>query len=135
MVETDSAAHERQKEAMRRRWSANAATMGALAAREGGLLAAATELMLAALTVRPGLRVLDVASGPGDPAIALAATLAPTDGQVVATDLVPEMLRLGEERAAERGITNLTFQQADAEALPFPDASFGAVTCRFGLML
>lgn len=98
------------------------------------MLQPATDLLLAALHVRPGMRILDVASGPGEPAITLAATVAP-DGHITATDLVPEMLAVAAEKAEKRGVTNITFQQADAEALPFPDAAFDAVTCRFGVML
>src|SRR5205085_10183488 len=81
------------------------------------------------------IAVLDVASGPGEPALSIAAAIAPTGGHVTATDLVPEMLDAATTNASERGVTNVTFQQADAEALPFPDAAFDAVTCRFGVML
>jgi SAM-dependent methyltransferase len=91
--------------------------------------------MLAALDQRPGMRVLDVACGPGEPAVTVAAGIAAVDGQVVATDLVDEMLGMARENARERGVTNITFQQSDAEALPFPDASFDAVTCRHAIML
>ena len=135
MNEADGAMRERQKEAQRRQWDENAATLGELSARGDGLLPAATALLLAALPARPGLRVLDVASGAGDPALAIAAAIAAAGGHVTATDLVPAMLRQGEALAAARGLGNLTFRQADAEALPFPDAAFDAVTCRFGVML
>jgi SAM-dependent methyltransferase len=45
------------------------------------------------------------------------------------------MLAVAEECARERGLTNITFQQADAEALPFPDQAFDVVTCRLGVGL
>ena len=67
--------------------------------------------------------------------MSISAAVAPTGGHVTATDLVPEMLDAATKNASERGVTNITFQQADAEALPFPDNSFDAVTCRFGVML
>ncbi|HEY7907910.1 MAG TPA: methyltransferase domain-containing protein, partial [Thermomicrobiales bacterium] len=79
--------------------------------------------MIAALDITPGMRILDVASGPGEPAISLAAAIAP-DGHVTATDLVPEMLAMAEENARERGIATITFRQADVAALPFPDGEF-----------
>lgn len=71
-------------------------------------------------------QVLDVATGPGHTAFAFA----PHVAQVVATDLTPEMLTVGEKLAQEKGIHNVTFQEADAEALPFAAASFDLVTCR-----
>ena len=94
---------------------------------------AGTQILLRSARVKPGMQVLDLASGAGDPALALAEMVGP-DGHITATDLVPEMLVVAEEFARERGLTNLSFQQADAEALPFPDHSFDAVTCRLGVM-
>ena len=74
-----------------------------------------------------------MASGVGDPALSLAAAVAP-DGHVTATDLNPAMLAFIEEQARQRKITNISFREASAESLPFPDAIFEAVTCRFGVM-
>lgn len=128
---TDDAQTAQRKEEMRQQWTDRASLF-----RERGtaMLQPATDLLLAALHIRPNMRILDVASGPGEPAITLAAAIAP-DGHVTATDLVPEMLTVAAEKAEKRGVINITFQQADAEALPFPDATFDAVTCRFGVML
>lgn len=70
---------------------------------------AATELIVRIARVRPGLRVLDLASGAGEPALALAAAVAP-DGHVVATDLVPDMLGAVEQLAHARGLTMLSTQ-------------------------
>lgn len=94
---------------------------------------AATQTLLRAARVKPGMHVLDLASGEGDPALTLAEMVGP-DGHVTATDLVPEMLATVEEYARQRRLTNITFQQADAGALPFPDRSFDMVTCRLGVM-
>lgn len=135
MQPSDTSGNDRQKEAIRTRWSQNAATLGAMAAQPGGLLPAASDLIVDAITKRPSMRVLDIACGTGDPSIAVAAAIAPAGGHVTATDLVPEMLRQAESYASRRGVTNISFQQADAEELPFADTSFDAVTCRFGLML
>ncbi|MGI8855289.1 MAG: class I SAM-dependent methyltransferase [Thermomicrobiales bacterium] len=95
--------------------------------------AAMKAAIIAAARVTPGLRVLDIASGTGEPAVAIAAAVGPA-GQVTATDLGPGMLAIAEEEARANGLTNLTFQQADAHALPFADQSFDRVTCRFGVM-
>ena len=135
MPTSDSTESERAKEATRRQWAERAASWREMAGARGTTWQAATDLIIAALPTRPGMRVLDVACGPGEPALSIAAAIAPTGGQVVATDLTPEMLATAEEHARERGITNITFRQADAESLPFPDDSFGAVTCRFGVMI
>jgi len=130
----DPAESERMKEAARRNWAERAAIWRTMTGARGGMWQAATDLMIDALAVRHGMRVLDVASGPGEPALSIAAAIAP-DGHITATDLTPEMLASAAENARARGVANIAFRQADAEALPFPDASFDAVTCRFGAML
>jgi ubiquinone/menaquinone biosynthesis C-methylase UbiE len=71
-------------------------------------------------------RVLDVATAAGHTAFAFA----PHVAQVVATDITPEMLPLAAKLAAEKGLTNVTLESADAEALPFGDGEFDLVTCR-----
>ena len=128
-------AMERQKEEIRQQWAGRASSFGAIAGRQPMTLQAATDVVLATLRRYPDMRTLDVASGPGEPAISIAATIAPDGGHVTATDLVPEMLATAEQNARARGVANITFQHADAEALPFADGSFDAVTCRFGVML
>jgi SAM-dependent methyltransferase len=94
---------------------------------------AATDLILQGASLSPGMHVLDLASGSGEPALSLAAAVGP-QGRVVATDLVPEMLQAAQEHAAARGLSNIEFQVADAEQLPFLDREFDRVTCRFGIM-
>jgi enediyne biosynthesis protein CalE5 len=83
--------------------------------------------------VRPGHRVLDVATGIGEPALAAARVVGPT-GSVVGTDISPGMLDLARERATELALGNVEFHEMDAEALDLPDSSFDAALCRFGLM-
>jgi SAM-dependent methyltransferase len=93
----------------------------------------ATEAILESAHLRPGMRVLDLASGVGDPALSIASKVAPT-GRVTATDLGPGMMSLAEELARKKGLTNIEFREASAESLPFPDASYDVLTCRFGVM-
>jgi SAM-dependent methyltransferase len=93
----------------------------------------ATEAILEAAQLRPGLRVLDLASGVGDPALSIAAEVGPS-GRVTATDLGPGMISLAEELARKKGIANIEFREASAESLPFPDAFYDVLTCRFGIM-
>lgn len=93
----------------------------------------ATEAILEAAQLRPGLRVLDLACGVGDPALSIAAEVAPS-GHVTATDFGPGMMSLAEELARKKGLTNIEFREANAESLPFADASYDVLTCRFGIM-
>ncbi len=92
-----------------------------------------TDLLVTWAEPGPGMRVLDLASGTGEPALTLAPLIAP-GGVVTATDMIPEMVAIAAENAAAQGITNMPARQADAALLPFPDASFDCVTCRFGVM-
>lgn len=89
--------------------------------------------LIDAADIRPGQQVLDLASGPGEPALTIAGMVGP-DGHVTATDLVPEMLEGAGRRAADQGISNLSAEVADMQALPFEDGRFDRVTCRFGIM-
>lgn len=93
----------------------------------------ATEAILEAAQLRPGMTVLDLASGVGDPALSIAEAVGPS-GHVVATDLGPGMISLAKELADARGLRNIEFRVVDVESLPFPDESFDVVTCRFGVM-
>jgi ubiquinone/menaquinone biosynthesis C-methylase UbiE len=92
-----------------------------------------TLAIVAAAQVQPGMRVLDIACGTGEPAISLATALA-GGGEVVGVDISPAPLKIAEERATQRSLANVTFQQADAHELPFPDNSFDRITSRLGVM-
>lgn len=85
--------------------------------------------------IRPGQRVLDIASGIGEPAIT-AAKIVGQGGYVTATDISPQMLAIGEERARSFGLQNIVeFVQSDAENLKIgTDDKFDAILCRWGLM-
>jgi ubiquinone/menaquinone biosynthesis C-methylase UbiE len=84
--------------------------------------------------VRPGSKVLDVATGIGEPAVTAARRVEP-NGKVLATDISPEMLEIGRERAEKLGLQHIIeFRESDAESLKLPDKSFDAVLCRMGLM-
>ena len=85
--------------------------------------------LVEACGVRRGMRVLDVAAGPGNAAIPAALTGA----SVVASDLTPELLEAGRAEAVRRG-AELEWRQADAEALPFADGEFDVVLSCVGVM-
>jgi SAM-dependent methyltransferase len=99
-----------------------AAVARELIAELGGVLVEACE-------IGPGQRVLDVAAGTGNVAIPAARTGA----EVVACDLSPELLDIGHRIADDAGVS-LEWRRADAEALPFDDASFDVVTSSVGVM-
>ncbi|MBE0607504.1 MAG: methyltransferase domain-containing protein [Deltaproteobacteria bacterium] len=84
------------------------------------------DLLFMALALDPAHRVLDVATGGGHTAAAIAAR----SGRVVASDLTPSMLREARHLASERRAGNVLFAAADAEALPFREVAFDRVTCR-----
>jgi demethylmenaquinone methyltransferase/2-methoxy-6-polyprenyl-1,4-benzoquinol methylase len=86
----------------------------------------------------PGDRALDVATGTGDLALELGHRVAP-DGAVIAVDFSEQMLKLAREKLVDRGLRTsspvdvaISFQHANAMALPFEDAEFDAATVGFG---
>jgi len=88
--------------------------------------------LVRACALTPESRVLDLCSGTGDVAFALAEQGRPAE--IVATDFVPEMLAVAEKKAAERHPeTPVLFSVADAQDLPFPADSFDVVTVAFGV--
>jgi SAM-dependent methyltransferase len=87
------------------------------------------ESLCEAIDLRAGARVLDVAAGNGNCSLAAARRWC----DVTSTDYVPALLEDGRRRAAAERLA-ITFQPADAEALPFADATFDAVLSSFGVM-
>jgi SAM-dependent methyltransferase len=105
------------------KWKAKSAAMG------GAVTAALVEYS----RPLPAMRVVDLASGTGEPGISLAARVGP-EGSVVAVDQSSDLLAIAAERARNKKLSNFTTQQADAHQLPFADRSFDLATCRFGVM-
>jgi ubiquinone/menaquinone biosynthesis C-methylase UbiE len=87
------------------------------------------EMLCEAVDLRSNQRVLDVVAGNGNATLAAARRFA----DVVSTDYVGALLERGRERAKANRLS-VTFQEADAEALPFADASFDVVLSTFGVM-
>jgi SAM-dependent methyltransferase len=98
-------------------------------ARAGAEQVIVGELLCRQIDVHPGERVLDVAAGSGNAALAAARRGA----RVTATDFVPELLQVAARRAAVEGLV-IDIQEADAQALPFPDGVFDVVLSTFGVM-
>lgn len=80
-----------------------------------------------------GNTVLDIATGPGEPALTVAALVGP-EGRVFGIDPVPEMVAAARRAANQLGFRNVKFDVASADHLPFPADTFDAVICRFGAM-
>jgi ubiquinone/menaquinone biosynthesis C-methylase UbiE len=104
------------------KWKAKSAVLGS----------AVTEALVEYSCPTPGMRVLDLASGTGEPGISLAQRV--PHGSVTAVDQSSELLDIAAKRARNKNLLNFITQQADAHNLPFADQSFDLATCRFGVM-
>ena len=91
------------------------------------------EWMVDHLEPRPGMRVLEIAAGPGDTGFLAAKRL--DGGRLLSTDLSPSMVESARKRGAELGITNAEYRVLDAQAMDLADESFDGVLCRWGFML
>ena len=96
-------------------------------------LGESTRVMLDLAEIGTGDRVLDLATGAGEPALTIAERVGPT-GYVLATDIAPNILAFAAQEAANRGLTNLETRVMDGERLDLPDESFDVVTSRVGLI-
>ena len=106
---------------------ANAAFESELALRT-----AAKEAAFFLSHLRPGMRLLDLGSGPGSITLGLAEKVSP--GEVVGVDLQPSQVEKAQALSAARGVKNVRFEVADVYRLPFPDGSFDAVVAHVVLM-
>jgi SAM-dependent methyltransferase len=95
----------------------------------GAALLVISELLCEVVDLRPGQKVLDVATGSGNTALAAARRY----GEATGVDYVPALLERGRERAAAERL-EVAFREGDAEELPFPDASFDVVLSTVGVM-
>jgi SAM-dependent methyltransferase len=105
------------------KWKAKSAAMGQ----------PVTQALVDYARPEPGMRVIDIASGTGEPAITLA-TRVGAQGHVTAVDLSTDLLEIADGRARLRGLTNFSTRKADAHSLPLSENSFDLGTCRFGVM-
>jgi ubiquinone/menaquinone biosynthesis C-methylase UbiE len=84
--------------------------------------------------IKSGSRVLDIATGIGEPAITVGKQVG-SSGYVLATDISPQMLSVAKQRAISLGILNMIeFREGDAETIELESSTFDAVLCRWGLM-
>lgn len=121
------------RRAQRRSWDAAAAGWKEWSEFTDLATARISERLVELAGVNPGGRVLDVATGYGEPALTAASRVGP-EGRVVATDISAEMLAFGSERAAAAGLGNVEFVESDAAGLDLPPTSFDAAVSRFGII-
>lgn len=97
------------------------------------MFAPVTQALVEDALIDSGNAVLDIAMGPGEPALTVAALVGP-QGKVYGIDAVSEMVAASRRAAHDRGLKNAQFELASAEGLPFPADTFDAVVSRFGVM-
>jgi SAM-dependent methyltransferase len=115
-------------------WGSVAGAWGDHAAYVDSRGAGVTERMLELCSVQPGDRVLELACGPGSVGLAAAERIG-ADGEVVISDVAPEMTAIAAARAEELGLANVSARSLDLEAIDEPDGAYDVVLCREGLML
>jgi ubiquinone/menaquinone biosynthesis C-methylase UbiE len=84
--------------------------------------------------IKPGSRVLDIATGIGEPALTAAIQVGKS-GHILATDISPQMLSIAKQRAISLGLQDvIEFKEGDIETIDLPSSTFDAALCRWGLM-
>jgi SAM-dependent methyltransferase len=97
------------------------------------MFAPITQALAEDAEIGSGYVVLDIATGPGEPALSVAALVGP-EGKVSGVDPAPEMVVAAHRAAGRLGLKNVEFLVAPADHLPFPTDNFDAVVSRFGIM-
>lgn len=123
--------HFPEKSAIQQLWHGSSAAWEQWAENLHAMADKFNQPLLEAMDIQAGDRVLDLASGAGEPALSVAQRVGKS-GLVIASDLVPAMLQGVKRRAA--GISQLHSVAADMETLPFATESLDKITCRFGIM-
>ncbi|MCE2493250.1 MAG: class I SAM-dependent methyltransferase [Alphaproteobacteria bacterium] len=116
----------------REEWAARAALWDKHAPEGESVTDELNQILIEITGTESGDNVLDLASGSGEPAISIALKVG-AKGSVTALDAHGEMLAVTRRRAAKLELSNMAFEIARMEDLPFADDTFDAVTCRFGL--
>ena len=121
------------KQAIKREWGRAAPGWHRWIPTINAWLESATEIMLDQAGVKEGSRVIDIAAGDGGQSVAAAQRVG-SSGEVLATDIVPEFVKLANGVASTMGLTQLRAEVMDAESLKVPDKHYDAAISRLGLM-
>jgi ubiquinone/menaquinone biosynthesis C-methylase UbiE len=97
------------------------------------MFAPVTDALVEEAQVAIGQSVLDIATGPGEPALTMASLVGP-QGKIFGVDPIPEMVAAARREASRLELRNVQFDFAFADHLPFPENSFDVVVSRFGVM-
>jgi SAM-dependent methyltransferase len=97
------------------------------------MFASVSEALIDDAEIAPGQSVLDVATGPGEPALRIAEVVG-SNGEVVGIDPAAALIEAARSAAERLSLNNARFETAGADSLPFPDDRFDAVVSRFGIM-
>ncbi len=124
---------EEERAGSRESWETAAVGWGRLAAqvREWGM--PVSRAMIDTLELKSGVRLLELAAGPGDTGLMAAELIAPAT--LISSDGAEAMLDVARGRARELGVDNVEFRQLELEWIDLPTASVDAVLCRWGIML
>jgi SAM-dependent methyltransferase len=120
-------------ESSRRHWQERSKTWAKSAPQGKSPDDTFNQMIIAEAGIRPGEAVLDIATGTGNPAVSIGLAM-DGRGSVTCCDLEPGMLESARTRGRNLSLDIMRFVAADMTQLPFADASFDCVTCRFGLM-
>src|SRR5271166_1614930 len=115
------------------RWGASAPYWEKHAEIIRQMFAPVTQALVEEAEVGSRHSVLDIAMGPGEPALSVAALVGP-GGKIFGIDPIPEMVAAARRAADRLGLNNAQFEVAFADHLPFPTNTFDAVISRFGVM-
>lgn len=113
-------------------WNAFAAGWNKWESFIRSFMGAVSEVMLEKVSLKSGDRVLDAATGAGEPGLTVAKLVA--GGEVVGTDVAERMVAFANENAAKQGVANYRAVAAATSDLPFEDGAFDAAVCRFGVI-
>jgi len=127
-----STEHDRWQQRVRGAWEAAGSRWEHWESVLMGAMSAVDPVLLRALELSPGLRVLDFGCGIGDPALTIAPLIAPR-GTVLGVDLSRPMIEAARRRAKARGVGNVRFRVVDVGDLD-PDQRFDRVVARYGIM-
>jgi SAM-dependent methyltransferase len=123
------------KQESRARWGLSAKAWEAHAEAMRRDTMPVSQWMIEALGPQPGDTLLELAAGPGETGF-LAAELIHPGGELISSDVSPEMLNVAQRRAEELGLSNVRFKQIDADtSIDIETASIDGVLCRWGYML
>ena len=115
------------------RWSKSAQFWEKHRAVIRGMFTPLTQALIEGAEIKVGQTILDIATGPGEPALSLAGLVGPA-GKVYGIDPIPGMIEAARRAANTLQVKNIQFEVAFADQLPFPAGTFDAVISRFGAM-